>query len=436
MAINMIESALPHSQDDSTIQLMVQLQFNGLLKDLQDEYLYWDKIKYKSKNYDPKEVWKAVKLERFIKSNTVNFGNYSFKYVITDYMQRALHQFDMHIGGNLSSNIGIAETDKTKFVISSIIEEAISSSQMEGANTTRKKAKEMIQKQQKPKSKSEQMIMNNFITMKHIVQHKNAEITPESILYIHKLISNKTLNDPEDEGEFRDNDEVYVINHVNSEIVYTPPPKIELDELIKDLCTFCNTETSQFIHPIVKGCIVHFMMGWIHPFTDGNGRTARALFYWYLLKNGYWLAEYLSISRIIKDSKAQYERAYLYTESDENDLSYFITYHVRTMEKAFEALKAYINRKQKEVFQAAKFMKIPNVNDRMAQILKIIHDDPERVLNTKEIESRFDISNFTARSDLKMLVDLGFLEVIPVNRKKQNFIKSKKFDEILQKNKL
>lgn len=429
----MIEQAPPFKNDNSSIALMVKLQFDGTLRNIQDEYLYWDKIKYKSKEHNPEDFWNAIKFHRLLKSNSIRIGKHHFKYVITDYMQRALHQFDLHIGGTLGSNIGIAETDKTKFVISSIMEEAISSSQMEGANTTRKKAKEMIRQEQKPKNKSEQMIMNNFITMKHIVQHKNDEITPEKLLYIHQLISGNTLDDAEDEGKFRDNDEVHVVNQVNSEIVHIPPSKDELEELIKDLCLFFNNESEHFIHPIVKGCIIHFMIGWIHPFTDGNGRTARAVFYWYMLKKGYWLSEYLSISRIIKDTKNQYEKAYLYTEIDDNDLSYFITYHIKTMEKAYEALKEYISRKQKEVFQAAKFMKIPFVNERMAQILKIINDDSDRVLNIKEIENRFNISNFTARSDMKALVDLGFLEIIQVNKKKQHFVKSSNFEQILKK---
>ncbi|MEO8769290.1 MAG: Fic family protein [Ferruginibacter sp.] len=432
----MIEKAPQFERNNDSISLMVRLQSEGVLQKIQDEYLYWDKAKYKAKDCEPEELWKAIKFQRYLKANTIRFGKYNFHYIITDYLQRALHLFDLHIGGNLSSNIGIAETDKTKFVISSIIEEAISSSQMEGANTTRKKAKEMIQKEQKPKSKSEQMIMNNFITMKHIIQHKNDEITLQNILNIHKLISNKTLLENEDEGRLRDNDEVYVVDHLKSDVVHTPPLRTELEELINDLCAFCNSESETFIHPIIKGCIVHFMIGWIHPFTDGNGRTARAIFYWYMLKKGYWLTEYLSISKIIKDTKAQYEKAYLYTEIDDNDLSYFITYHIKTMEKAFEALKDYINRKQREVFQAAKFMQIPHVNDRMAQILKIVHDDSERVLNTKEIEFRFNISNFTARSDLKMLVELGFLNIIQVNKKKQNFIKSKVFDKVLAKYKI
>ncbi|AZI66603.1 Fic family protein [Kaistella daneshvariae] len=432
----MIEQAPLIEETDQTIPLMVKFQMNGNLQKIQDEYLYWDKIKYKAKDCTPIELWSAVKLFRFLRRKDLKFHSFNFHFVITDFIQKALHQFDMHIGGTLGSNIGIAETDKTKFIISSIMEEAISSSQMEGANTTRKKAKEMIQQEKTPKNKSEQMILNNFITMKYIVQQKNEDLTPDHLLYIHKLITANTLDDREDEGEFRENDEVHVVNHVNSEIVYTPPLQSDLKKLIDDLCLFFNTEGEEFIHPIIKGCIIHFMIGWIHPFTDGNGRTARAVFYWYMLKKGYWLTEYLSISRIIKDSKTQYEKAYLYSEIDENDLTYFITYHIKTMEKAFEALKEYINRKQKEVFQAAKFMRIPGVNDRMAQILKIIHDDPDRILNTKEMESRFNVSNFTARTDLKSLVELGFLEIIQVNKQKQNFVKSSTFEKTLKRYKL
>ena len=432
----MIAQAPQIEKYDNIIPLLVKFQMNGTLQKIQDEYLFWDRIKNKAKDCQPFELWSAIKLDRYLKSKKVNFHSYNFHFVITDYIQKSLHQFDMHIGGTLGSNIGISETDKTKFIISSIMEEAISSSQMEGAITTRKKAKEMIQQEKKPKNKSEQMILNNFITMKYIVQNKNEDLTIDNLLYIHKLITNNTLEDVEDEGKFRDNDDVHVINYTKSEIVHTPPLCSDLNSLIKDLCIFFNRDRDEFIHPLIKGCIIHFMIGWIHPFTDGNGRTARAVFYWFMLKKGYWLTEYLSISRIIKDTKIQYEKAYLYTEIDENDLTYFISYHIKTMEKAFVALKEYINHKQKEVFQAAKFMKIPGVNERMAQILKIIHEDPDRILNTKEMESRFSVSNYTARTDLKSLVELGFLEIIQVNKQKQNFVKSSNFENTLNKYKL
>jgi len=433
----MIEQAPKYKEDKNTITLMVELQMNGLLESIQNEYFYWDKVKYKSKKYNPQKLWTAIKLHRRLRAKKIYFGKHNFSIVVTDFMHHALHKFDMHIGGTLGSNIGIAETDKTKYIISSLIEESISSSQIEGAITTRKKAKEMIQLEKKPKNKSELMVMNNFKTMKYIVQNKDKDLTKENILYVHQLISKGTLNHTNEEGSFRKGDDVNVVDYIKGEVVHTPPQKKDLDQLIDELCLFFNTDTNDFfIHPIIKGCIIHFMIGWIHPFTDGNGRTARALFYWYMLKKGYWLTEYLSISRIIKDTKVQYEKAYLYTECDENDLSYFITYHIKTMEKAYDALKEYINRKQKEVFQAAKFMKIPQINERTAQILKLLVEDAERILNIKEVENRFNVSSFTARSDIKTLVNLKFLDVIQVNKKKQNFIKAANFDKVLKTYKL
>ena len=416
----MLEQPPKVEYDNSTINLLTQLKLSGELKEINDEYLYWDKIKYKAKIATPQEYWSAIKLSRSLNKQIVQFGIYNFNFNITDYILRLLHYFDLHIGGNLGSNIGINDTDKNKYLISSIMEEAISSSQMEGANTTRKKAKEMIQKETAPKNKSEQMIMNNYLTMKYIVQHKNDNLTPEGLLYIHKQISKNTLENKEEEGRFRENNDIYVVNYSNSEVVHNPPKHDEINTLINELCNFFNEEQKTFIHPIIKGIIIHFMIGWIHPFSDGNGRTARALFYWYMLKNGYWLTEYLTISTIIKDTKNQYEKAFLYTESDQNDLTYFFTYHIKTMDKAFFALKEYIGRKQKEVIQAAKFIKIPNVNERQAQILKILNEDADRVLSSKEIENRFGISNFTARADLNNLEMLGFLEKIQVNKIKHN----------------
>ncbi len=429
----MIEQAPKFEKNNNSINLMVELSFSKNWNSIQNEYLYWDKAKYKTDDNDPVKFWNAIKFDRYLRSRNLEFGKTKFTFFVTDYIQKTLHQFDLNIGGTLSSNISIADTDKNKYIISSIMEEAISSSQMEGANTTRKKAKEMIQKELKPKNKSEQMIMNNYVTMKHIIQNKQDDLTPETLLYIHQLIAHQTLSEKAEEGAFRKNDDIHVVNFSNSEIVHTPPKELELHGLIKDLCLFFNSDNEDFIHPIIKGIVIHFMVGWIHPFTDGNGRTARALFYWYMLKKGYWLTEYLSISKIIKDTKIQYEKAFLYTEIDDNDLSYFITYHIKTMEKAFEALKEYINKKQKEILQTARFVRIPKVNERMAQILKILNDDSDRVLTIKEIENRFGVSGFTARTDLKQLVELGFAEIVQVNKIKQNFVKSKNFENVLEK---
>ena len=434
----MIEQAPKFEFSKKVVNNLKEQETINIIKNINDAYLYWDKIKYKNTKLTANELWNTVKLSRLLKSDNLSFGNYTFKYVNTDYIQKIVHFFDMNIGGYMGAKNIIPEEDKTRYLVSSIMEEAISSSQIEGANTTRKRAKEMLRKEIKPHTKSEQMIVNNYLTIKHITQNKLDNLTPENLLEIHRLISKDTLEAKKEEGAFRTSNDIYVVDHTKSEVVHTPPNYDEIPILIKELCVFFNEEVDKdnFIHPLLKGIIIHFMIGFIHPFSDGNGRTARALFYWYLLKKGYWLTEYLSISKIIQDTKNQYERAFIYTEIDKNDLSYFINYNLKVMEKAFDALKNYIQDKQKNHFKIARFIKIPNINERQAQLLKIVYDNPEVVFNTKEIQNRFNVSNYTARTDLKGLVDLQFLEIIPVNKVKRNFIKSQQFNQLLVKHKI
>ena len=428
----MIETPPPSAATPEVVSLLERLADTKQLSDIQNDYLYWDKVKYKAKEVTAPLLWQAIKLHRKLNARKISFGDYSFTFVLTDFIQETLYLSDTQLNKNFSNSIDIPQVDKAKFMVSSLMEEAIASSQIEGANTTRKKAKEMIQQGKKPKDKSEQMILNNYTTMQHLVAHSQQPLSEETLLYIHKLITHKTLDNPAEEGAFRQNNEVHVVNFSNNEIVHTPPEYTEIPTLIGELCTFFNTHTHSFIHPLIKACILHFMIGFVHPFVDGNGRTARAVFYWYLLKEGYWLTEYLSISRMIKQSKGQYEKAYLYTEADDYDLTYFLTYQFKVLHKAYEALKQYLHIKQKEAYQAAHLLKISGVNERMAELLKLFCDEPERILTIKEVEHRFQVSNYTARTDLKALVNMGFLEVIPVNQKKQNFVRSPHFLQLLE----
>ncbi len=425
----------PSNRDISSKVFSILNDAHGIkeIKKLNEKYLYWDKVRYqKIADLSPEEIWQTLKLYRSFNYKDVSFNNTHFKYSITDYIQKSLHEFDLHIGGSMGSKSLIPEADKTRYLVSSLMEEAISSSIMEGANTTRRKAKEMLRKESQPKNKGEYMIVNNYLTIKHILKHTDEDITAESILQVHQLMTKNTLDSVENEGKFRKQDDIYVVNTSTNEIVHYPPPFSEIPNYIADLCIFFNKDQSDFIHPIIKGMIIHFMIGWIHPFTDGNGRTARAIFYWYLLKKGYWLMEYLSISRIISDSKNQYEKAYLYTESDNLDVSYFINYHTDVMHKAFDALRNYIQNKQKENLQIANFLKLPNINQRQAQILKTLYDEPEVVFSVKEVQNIFQVSNFSARSDLTGLVNLGYMISIPVNKVQTNYARSENFLELIK----
>lgn len=418
------------------LMLLSDKDFQSAINNLNEKYLYWDKVKYQNIDgiKDPRILWSVLKLSRTIHAKQIKFGKHNFKYNLTDSIQKGLHEFDLHIGGNLGTKSIIPDDDKKRYLISSIMEEAIASSQIEGAVTTRKKAKEMLRKNIRPRNKSEQMILNNYLTIKHIVNIQDAPITLERLFEIHKLIANETLDDNSDEGKYRNDNEVNVIDIIDGEIVHTPPDFNEVPLLMDELFNFFNNnDNEQFIHPIVKGCIIHFMIGYIHPFVDGNGRTARALFYWYLLKNGYWLTEYLSISRLIVKSKTQYAQAFIYTETDENDLTYFLNYKIKTMQLAYYSLREYIQRKISEKKQLINFQKIKGINERQALIIKWLYEEPELLFSVKEIENRFNLSNQTARTDLTELESKGYLEVVGLNKKTKGFCKSDRFNELLKK---
>jgi Fic family protein len=418
----------------ASVKFGQQEDVRALVSEINERYEYWSDVKYKRR---PKEIsaenlWACVKVSRLF-SRTLTFGDYKFKLFITDSMQRMCHQFDMNLGGYMGTQSFIPSEDKNRYLVSSNMEEAIASSQMEGAATTRRVAKDMLRKAISPRNRSEQMIRNNYETIRYILEHKDEDFTVEQLLRIHKLMTDKTLSDKDDEGRFRTDDNVVVENGITHEVVHTPPSHDKIESLMDSICLFFNEDDEKnFIHPIIKAIILHFLIGFIHPFADGNGRTARAFFYWYMLKRGYWLTEYLSISSIISKSKGQYEKAYLYTENDENDLGYFIEYHLRVMEKSYEELRRYIQRKIEEKSQVSDFIRLGNINERQAQIIKWLNDDPSLSFTVKELKNRFSTSDQTIREDLNRLVDKGFLDVIAVNKVKKNYLASSNFHDLIK----
>ena len=394
---------------DTVMNLIHDPNLQTLYKKIEDEYLYWDKVKYLTpKGVDPQLFWGAVKMKRQMQLQTIRFGKYTFSFMITPLMQSLLHEFDLKMGGSLSANGVISPRDRQIYLVNSIMEEAIASSQMEGASTTRKVAKDMLRKELRPKNRSQQMIVNNYATIKQLVEEKGQVLDLNMLLDIHRSITTNTLDNPEDEGRLRQTDDIYVIDAITGSVAHTPPSHTEIEELLHDLFAFASDkDKSNFIHPIIKGIILHFMLAWIHPFVDGNGRTARSLVYWYMLKKDYWMTEYLSISRVIYKNKKRYERMFLYTEADHMNMTYFILHNLQVMKKAYEDLKTYLSMKMEERNSVLQYCDIEGINERQMQILKIINDTPSLVLSSLEVSNRFGVSDKTARTDLKVLTELG-----------------------------
>ena len=436
----MIEQPPLFSQQELAKVLFDKSQKNNeplkaLIDKINEEYEYWDSVKYKKIPdgcTSAQELWARVKASR-ITTTIYTWEKYAVAFGLTNKMQRMCHEFDMNFGGSWGNSAVISSENRERYLIGSLMEEAIFSSQMEGAATTRKVAKEMLRKKMTPKDRSQQMIANNYQTIRFIVDNKETPLTPELVFHIHYLMTEKTLENPEDAGRLRTNDNVVVEDGITHEVVHTPPPYQELPEFVEELCRYFNeTDAKVFVHPIIRGIIIHFMIAYMHPFVDGNGRTARALFYWYMLKQGYWLMEYMSVSRVIASSKKSYEKAYQYVELDFMDVGYFIMYNLKVLDKAFKQLQAYIKKKQEEKLLANTFLQLGDINERQAQIIRMFIDNPNEVLTVKDVQAKFLITPTTAKSDLMGLVQRGLLAEISFNQVKKGYIKGKEFDEAIK----
>jgi len=301
------------------------------------------------------------------------------------------------------------------YLVNSLMEEAIRSSQLEGATTSRRVAKELLRSGRKPNNRSERMILNNYRALHFMRDSMGAKLTPAAVLELHRILTEGTLDNPDAAGRLQrpDEERVGVYERETGELIHEPPPAEQLEERLQRLCDFANEGESaeQFIHPVIRAILLHLWLGYDHPFEDGNGRTARALFYWYMRTRRYWLVEYLSISRILQNAPARYTRAYLLTELDERDATYFIAYQLEVIERAVEELHVYLRRKVREVRDVEKLLKgSSDFNHRQLALLGDALRTPDATYSFKTHAATYSVTHETARSDLLPLVDRGFLE--------------------------
>lgn len=391
--------------------------------DEKGRYLHWEQLKWRVPRADAKHIWLATKFHRAMQAKTIRLMDEKgvpFTYFITHQMEAKLHQVINIAGGIAGPFVTNPESKNTqqKFLVSSLImEEAITSAQLEGASTTREVAKKMLEEERVPLNEDERMILNNFFLLKHAERQSKDELTVDLILDFHQIATNLTTENGVVPGEFRQDDDIYV-EDAKGEIAHQPPSYHLIPSRLQKLCDFANTDHSgsndgPFIAPVIKAIILHFMIGYEHPFRDGNGRTARALFYWFMLKNKYELFRYVSISKLLKEDPKGYGLSYLYTEKDQNDLTYFIDFQLNIILAAFDELQQYLQHKTEEFHQVLQLLEHSKYNRSLNFVQKDIvkkgTKEPGRIFTTKEIASSYGVSENTARTHLTKLVELKLL---------------------------
>jgi len=300
-------------------------------------------------------------------------------------------------------------SEEKAYLLDSLFEEAIHSSLIEGAVTTRVAAKTMLRRRRAPRNDGERMVLNNFRTIEMLADLADEPLSPGLILDIHRSMTEGTLEDARDEGRIQvPSEERVVVSDITGEVVHAPPPADQLPERLEQLCNFANA-TEPFLPPLVRASLIHFQLAYDHPFVDGTGRTARALFYWLLIRARHRLVRYLSISRIIHGSKRRYERAYVHVEQT-CDTTYFLHYHVDVYRKAIDALGTWLERRREQARVTREALADwAGLNHRQKLVVKQSLDDPTTAWHAASHATTQGVTHQTALTDLKGLVVAGLL---------------------------
>lgn len=386
------------------------------------KYRHWDTFRQAPplKGFSAEEQWLGVKMARRALYRALPLKDISgvpFNYAIPAPALEMLLKIDRNASGSIKGSEQITSTStRDTYFFKSIVEEAITSSQIEGASTTRKVAKAMIQEGRPPRNRSEHMILNNYRAMLRVREYTNKPLTPSMVMELQQMLTEDALDDHSAAGRFRTNEENIVVEDETGTRLHTPPRAEELPERMERMCAFANGETpDEFIPPAMRAIILHFWLAYDHPFVDGNGRTARALFYWSMARHGYWLCEYVSISRVLKKARGKYARSYLYTETDDNDITYFVLNQMRVLLRAIEDLHQYLTRRELELHEVEELVRHTslingNLNHRQLALLRHALRKPDTRYTVASHQVSHGVSYETARSDLLRLVTLQLLE--------------------------
>lgn len=427
------ESPPPHSElfvelTAKQPELSLQLLADGRPVDPRGRYLHWDQLRRRTppNDWTSKQWWLATAIARQALARPlplVAVDGQPFRYSNIDRVQELVHRIDQQASGHILADQSVTNPRvRDRFVISSLIEEAITSSQLEGASTTRPAAREMLQSGRLPQDRSERMILNNYEAIRAVEElASGAEpLTPSHVLELHRIVTRDTLDDERDAGRLQmPGDERIVVGGYDGQVVYQPPPAEELPDRLERLCDFANGSGADgFIHPVVRAIVLHFVLAYDHPFADGNGRTARALFYWSMLRSGYWLAQFLSISSILRRDRREYAESYLHVETDNNDVTYFVIHQLEVIVRALKSLDEYLARKMKEQRDAELLLRgRADLNHRQHVLISDALRDPGATFTIQAQANRHGVTYETARTDLLRLEKLGLFSKTRVGKK-------------------
>lgn len=386
-------------------------EMNELVKTFFGRYLPRNEIVYRLPvgmaiaEFWPEEL--AYRKKQAIELPLQSFDDHPYWFVMTKNFERAADRLAEIARTEMLKDLPVYAANE-----SAVIDEAFFSSVIEGVYSTRQHAHELINSGKTPKDKNEQMILNNYAALRFALAHLDGPINEAVVLEIGRLLTENTLESGTKPG-YRD-DMVYVKNG-QQEIIYTPPKAEFVRPMMQELLHYIADPE---VHPIIKACVAHIAFVTIHPFFDGNGRTARALSYMILLQAGYDFLRQFPISGVLSQERAKYYKAIRASQDPENgyDFTYFLEYYAGMIERGTQGIHDRVTGRRKVDHLRDKLSGMADGN-RLVRGVTWLIDEEIQTITAEKWKSKFKVSFETARQDLLRLTKIGFLQKRTVGRK-------------------
>lgn len=403
-----------------------------LISDLNNNYIHWDKFKdmqIPEPDYRM-DIWAKMLAERdqgFYRR--LSFPSFEINWWISNSLEAQLHKLDIGLAGGRDLQVLLEPKHIHRHKTNALLDESITSAQLAGVTVSKKAAKEMLLKKRAPQDVNEQVCVNIYRSLQLAYARKEENLTVDLLLQLHQALTKDTIKQ-KGIGLYRTNNKVD-LSAVDASAGYKPVDALYIPSVVEQLTGLYNNDTEPyFIHPLVKACLIHYIITTARPFKDGNGRIARLLAQMYLLKKEYWVAAFISVSNVVSKFRQQYHKTFSQAQSDNNNAGYFIQFYIQSVQMAFKSLRDFALRIDKEKIEKP-VPKIPGYNERQTAILQWLKEEGTKVVTIRELRSVYGVSKETARTDLTALVEKGWIKYYHINKKTYAFVKDAGFDEQL-----
>jgi Fic family protein len=285
-----------------------------------------------------------------------------------------------------------------------IVHSAHSSTAIEGNRLSLEQVSELAQGREVMATRKDKQEVLNYLKVLETVGNltDGENITENNLLAIHNALTKDTLDNESDCGAYR-NRYVVVANRVTREIIFRPPRNEEVPGLMRNLLDWLNSSSSRTIDPVIEAGIAHYEFVRIHPFVDGNGRTARVLAALILYLRGFDLKQFFCLDDFYDSDRQAYYQALQKVVPGTLDLTAWLEYFVEGVRISIAAVKDRIVKLSSERLRKTTKGQIA-LTERQMRIIEFINQNGK--ITNQDMRAMFKISDRAVLKEITKLTDM------------------------------